>query len=567
MDPSCLSIEEEMAREERLIRILEAELSALDGIQKQREAAAATVDRTSEDAIGDKNKNAGADYSISDSISDDIHGSDEEDALNWIIQNQQDSVDDSMSTLLASLQAHERKEYSVTHGGNLHRLQPVVRHFCFTSVQRLPTPTTVAAEAARSNNDGQLNNNIVSYMLRGYFLANRSVQARIQMDVSLLPPSSADSSLSGSGGGRILSLQCHIESSSASSSSSHANENEGVWSWLDREVRVVKAISNSGSGDVNNIPSLAAWMEAVTSFLQFHDRRQRFLSQLQLRYNDAHLLDIEQYRSRTILSICIPGRNQQQRQQQQQQQRPHDHDDVNETGLDQRRTFSLVWGWKWQQGRDVIRLTETATALGLKQPHLDALVQVCEDRCDRAIELMLRQVQHDDSDDDDSNCYNDNQNKNTATTTISNSTTSSSRDRVSSKDLKNETGNIPPAARKRNHHNNHVDADDEGDRDVYLDGAGHGSTKTTNAAASAPRASKKEEISRRRRRQLQERSMPCKKRAKVRDRPTPCGYQPPKRRPTQAPDGSYKRPAGKGPLGYFWDDRLGLWASAAAVAK
>jgi hypothetical protein len=264
--------DEAIAEEERLIRIYEAEIALLSQKDFQKEEGSLLT-------------TAGVDEDENSVVVED-----DDPLVDWML-NEEDS---STSSLLASL---SRDDTNNDH----HRFQPVIRGFCFTSVQQHKKATSI---------------------LRGYFVADPSIRAQIRVAVSSKHKT-------------IESLECQLV------------DVPEEWRWLETEVVPVTK------------RELAPWIEAVSSYLAFHKERQVFLQLLQERFEKT--LKVEYKRSKVLLNFSITNSN----------------------------VLSLVWGWKWKEGREFLRWMPSACSL----PHLDALVQVCDDRCDKAIELLVQQIQ------------------------------------------------------------------------------------------------------------------------------------------------------------------------------
>ena len=272
---SDTSIEEEIAKEQRLIRIYEAELKLLLDQEEQRNAQQTTT--VVDDDDGDDTTLGGP--------------------LDWILQLQ--DTESSMSSLYASLRTtQEEDDHS--------RLQPLIRGFCFTHIQKASEYT--------------------SYVFRGYFTSYPSVRACIRIFFERQEEKT-----------RIQSIQFQLET-------------EPDFEWLEKEIKARK-------------DDLAAWMESVSTYLRFHKRRDTFLYSLQKQHPSD--VSVEMRQSKALIVISRNGRE----------------------------LTSLIWGWKWKEGRDVLRLTRNLSRAALRQSQLDALVVVCDDKCEEALKVMLDEVQ------------------------------------------------------------------------------------------------------------------------------------------------------------------------------
>ena len=99
--------------------------------------------------------------------------------LDWILQLNSNNSDpqQSVSNLLKSVQAHENENDAGGSEwlGDCDRLQPMLRNFCFTSVQCDSSRNKLHVSKQQRQ----------EYTFHGYFLANRSVHAVIRMVISL----------------------------------------------------------------------------------------------------------------------------------------------------------------------------------------------------------------------------------------------------------------------------------------------------------------------------------------------------------------------------------------------
>ena len=328
--------EQAIAREERLIEIYETELVSLqqrNGEQQQQLIA---------ERCDDEN-----DASLSDT--------DEDDPLDWMMR-QQNAMDKSqMSALLASLTSPENDKAAHSSSAQQHRLQPAIRNFCFTSVHRNPTEIITTTTTTTT---------VSQYCLRGYFLANPSIRARIDVALQAVLDDNNNNNTDKMAlkTTRIQSMKYHLH---VASSDDNDNTTTTDWTWLEREVKARQQVYPH-----NNLMLLAGWMDAVSRYLEFHNQRLQFLKKL---HSTTAIQHQTTHGSKVVLRINNNMASSSSR-----------------GGLE---LLSLVWGWKWKEGRDVLRLTQES--FGLRQSHLDALVQVCGGRCEDALELLLQQLQPD----------------------------------------------------------------------------------------------------------------------------------------------------------------------------
>ena len=122
--------------------------------------------------------------------------------------------------------------------------------------------------------------------------------------------------------------------------------------WLEQEVKLQSSLSTS------NDFAIPLWIEAVSNYLQFDHERSKFLSSQHSRTLTYHPVE-QSHGSSSQLQIDLPQ-------------------------------LSLIWGWKWKESRDVLRLSSASSGKLRQQSDLDALVQVCNSQCDKALELILK---------------------------------------------------------------------------------------------------------------------------------------------------------------------------------
>ncbi|EEC46495.1 predicted protein [Phaeodactylum tricornutum CCAP 1055/1] len=212
-------------------------------------------------------------------------------------------------------------------------LQTAIRQFEFTTVDKVP-PRDGKPSSPHS---------AVSYSLKGHFLANESIHADFVIDFQLQNSRAEDKMTQTT---KILGIICNLSS---------INEPDRDLSWLAREAKP----TDSGN--------FASFVTKICSYLEFDVRREACLTKW------GHVT-VTRDHSKYLIEI------------------PLDHDN---TGTNfHLSTLSIVWGWKWKDEHDVLRLTQTAFELGLKQQDLDFLVQACG-TCEKAIGIVLAQTSGD----------------------------------------------------------------------------------------------------------------------------------------------------------------------------
>jgi hypothetical protein len=124
----------------------------------------------------------------------------------------------------------------------------------------------------------------------------------------------------------------------------------------------------------------------LSNYLEFDKRRKQFLSA----WEEKGYVEVTHVRSKSIVKIPLQPKG----------EVGSDYEDSGSVSKNESTCVSIVWGWKWKVGRDVLRLAQASSALGLRQQDLDSLVKTC-DSCERAIELIIptRGKSSDDSDD------------------------------------------------------------------------------------------------------------------------------------------------------------------------
>jgi hypothetical protein len=304
------SFDAALREEGRLLRIYEAELALLKKKRAEEEEEAAK-------------EPSSRPLSPSFFLSSEHDGGAADDPLEWILQAP-GGEGPSVSSLVTSLRDQED-----TYSEDISSLQPALRNFCFTAVNRAQ---------GESYSTNSTNHEAAGYVFRGYFVADPSVEAEIRMVFSLGTTQEQSTS--------IQSMRCTLRSSTGDD-----------WTWLEQQV---SAVLNNHEG-----ANLPAWIECVSNYLEFDARRKKCLEEL--RFAEKILpCTSQQQGNHAVLQIPLGD--------------PKEEDAANR--------LSIVWGWKWREARDSLRLNQASS--GLKQADLDQLVVACDGDCWTALQLITQ---------------------------------------------------------------------------------------------------------------------------------------------------------------------------------
>jgi len=444
-DDADYSVDAAIAREERWIRLYQAELALVQKQQQQEEKEEDHENDILSMLMENNNNNNDAFLFGSSGISG---GAAEQDttaaALDWILQLNSSHQDpqQSVSNLLRSVQHYEQINKSNNNDNRNNasflggRLQPLLRNFCFTKVEHETTGRELLLLGDGTEDVAADRHH--AYTFHGYFLVNRSVHAVIRM-VILLDPSSSSSSASTASQTnkgktkprlRIGDIHCSLVSSkqpTTTSSKTTTNENssgggsptttvaaeEEDWSWLEQQVASVVRVASCGSTHY-----IAQWISIVSEFLEFDKHRRACLENFQpsIQCGCPKQLSFQHAHSKSLLRIPIyhpstSGNHHHRRRRQRRNQR-HDDPDASDgseavepaTMIHHSKPLSvltIVWSWRWKERRACLRLAKPApeeennnsvsgsALLLLRQPDLDQLVQACHNDCWQAIQLLV----------------------------------------------------------------------------------------------------------------------------------------------------------------------------------
>jgi hypothetical protein len=385
--------DDDIAQEERLIRLYEAELSLLKGEDKNEAT------------------NLVGEGEIPAPVLQDYVG-DGDDALDWILHlndgngssgsgDPQETVSDFLKSVeRSSLSSFQQHDEAVWWGD---KLQPLLRNFCFTSVQHNHHQESSIIDHRHRQ----------TFTFRGYFLANDTVHAVINLVIEQQQLKDEKDSnkqnhrhSSSSANFQIHSITCELESSSSSSSGGN-DGNITDWTWLQKQVASVIA---AGSKESNNTYFLAAWISGVSEYLAFDTNRTIKLQNHREQTCDCGKTSpytVQYSQSKTVICIPIIGST------------TNDNDDTNNNP-----TLNVVWAWRWKERCDCLRLmTATTTtqggsfvgssAISLRQADFDSLVEAMGGDCWRTLETLIRHCSgchcwRNDSDDDINSIENEN---------------------------------------------------------------------------------------------------------------------------------------------------------------
>jgi hypothetical protein len=328
---SSSAIDHAIEQEERLIRLYKAELSLLKQQQERRAHSSIPEQHPTQLLIDQSTASSAATASA--------HNNDEVDPLDWILQQQPQA---SVSSLMTSVAVEEDRFRE-----DLQGMQSALRTFCFTCVDRVATTTSNNKERQTRTPDYEPEDStLVSYNFQGYFEFDPSIKAEIVVDFRLGREDRK-------GEARVLGIDCKLSS-----------EKEEDLTWLQQESRI------KGEDETN----LSKWIDGLSNYLEFDKRRKQCLSA----WEQKGYVEATHVGSKSIVKIPLQPKGEVE----------SDDGDFGSVSKNESTCVSIVWGWKWKVGRDVLRLAQASSALGLRQQDLDSLVKAC-DSCARAIELVI----------------------------------------------------------------------------------------------------------------------------------------------------------------------------------
>jgi hypothetical protein len=336
---SSSSMDQAIEQEERLIRLYKAELSLLKQQQERRTHSSIPEQHPTQLPVDQS------------TASPATHSNDGVDPLDWILQQQPQA---SVSSLMTSVAVEEDRFRE-----DLQDMQSALRTFCFTCVDRVATTSKNKERQTRASDYEPDDSTLVSYNFQGYFEFDPSIKADIVVDFRLGREDRK-------GQARVLGIDCKLSS-----------EKDEDLTWLQQESRI------KGEDETN----LSKWIDGLSNYLQFDKRRKQFLSA----WEEKGYVEVKHVRSKSIVKIPLQPRD----------EVGIDDEDPGNVSENDQTCVSIVWGWKWKVGRDVLRLAQASSALGLRQQDLDSLVKTC-DSCERAIELVIPTRGKSGNDSDDS---------------------------------------------------------------------------------------------------------------------------------------------------------------------
>ena len=288
-----------------------------------------------------------------------------------------------------------------------------------------------------------------TYELRGYFVDNPEIRAKIVVGFEATTAASCSFALKGkpesaaspgkkressddrSAAGeaahhagsstRIASTTYEILGPNSDSVAANGCEVEEAadedWTWLPEELerhhRSTLSGAAAGGGGGEAVTPLALWLQRIGDYVRFDRRRRDFLERSR---RQCLVASVAQNRSKTTIEIplvrCLgeDGRGAVPASasaaavsgpidgEEMSTVARNGTADVAEEGdantTAKIPTLSLVWGWSWKEGRDVLRLTQVSSELGLDQNDLNQLVSVCSS-CERALEAIFPKLSGD----------------------------------------------------------------------------------------------------------------------------------------------------------------------------
>ena len=279
-------------------------------------------------------------------------------------------------------------------------MQPLIREFRFTHVDRILPTTTAIGSAGKDVRKA-------SYKFKGYFTVQPDMKVEFLTTFELPPTTSRMSSEKKAANtsapnqkswARMTELSCQLISGG-----DRVTETENGSALVDNDMKQ-NSSSNSLDWLVNKTrPSpdplnLAAWISNLHRYLAFDRQRRAFLAAAATEEQNVkiHTLQVNQARYLVGIGPKLAGTttatSNERKQQHQQSYR-----------------LQLMWGYKFGGGmhndgapqahehhhNDVLRLTQDSNRLNQRQ--LDALVRTCGHSCSRALTVMARHIGRDPS--------------------------------------------------------------------------------------------------------------------------------------------------------------------------
>lgn len=298
-----------------------------------------------------------------------------------------------------------------------------VRNFCFTSaVNESNNDVPIQSLPFEEQRDPASSKQQQRCTLEGYFLANKSVWARILLTVDVLHSTNHSDAPKP----RIADIQCTLISK---------QDPPDYWSWLQNQVnatvRELETMNHHHKSKKNNSTHyLSCWITHVSDYLEFDACRRTQLSPiLPLQHRQKvcgcsvrHPVTATHFPSQSLIYIpihplkkrchaaAVPSSDPPPTSngiavvdKGDQRHRNADDNDVRIVGNnepDKRpkkpgHVLVLLWVWRWRERKSYLRISNENDSLpllstpGIRQPNLDQLVAACNNDCWQTIRLLL----------------------------------------------------------------------------------------------------------------------------------------------------------------------------------
>jgi hypothetical protein len=332
-------LDDAIVLEERRIESYEAQLVILNARQRQATAA-------SSEALANLQCDEGAVTAHIPNVTKEVENDAASSALDWILQ-----VAPSIEPLLVKDEA-VLEEMTAKIMDNI-RLQSRLRNFCFTTVEvgKRQRPSSDALDDPNKREE---------YTFEGYFLPNRSVEARIRMVFASEQNESPT----------IADIECQLKSSGTPDD----------WSWLQKQVQ---DSIHQRETTRKSIHYLASWITYVAEYLEFDSQRRKRLSERDRQSGTDSCqcwkrVTVTHGTNRSFLSVPISSR-------------PYvsdrggecEDDSLSDNSFLSNPSIKLSWGWHWKERRDFLLIANDKrdAPTTFSQYDLDQLIAECHHDC------------------------------------------------------------------------------------------------------------------------------------------------------------------------------------------
>jgi len=271
-------IDEDIAKEEHLIQVYEAEMKILES--RESNVRLNTLEEDDKDEENDDTASCALG------------------PLDWILEKHDEEEAAGLSRLMDAMKESPENPF-------IDALQPKMRGISFTSIKHVEA----------------LSNHVHVYVFKGFFIDHSHVKVEITLRLQF----DADYST-----GSVLESIC----------------------------QVFPDVNMPQHHDGN----ISEWVHSMCNYLDFNAQRQKIIEE-----HSGLVSATEASRSNAMqLGVRLPNNR-------------------------EYIALSLLWGWKWKDGKDVLRVARSNLP-GIGQSHLDGLVRTCDNKCAEALQKMLRHL-------------------------------------------------------------------------------------------------------------------------------------------------------------------------------